>query len=229
MDLDKLKEVVTLATQASNSWGEVLDMAAYKPSPITCFDAFSSMAPIVNMRGTPEAVDCYDKLKEEVKERVERKLGAIEEEKYRLYWDNIAVWHKLRDLSERFARAKASVVVATYTKVWAYNFDPSRPIETLADNYTHCFVNLDLETRIRIIEQLIEKFTVDGMVLHSNRSCRPYSFGQYDYKVAISEKLGIPSVILESDQVDERFHNETQINTRLEAFFEALDEKKRCH
>lgn len=225
MDPDKLQEVVSLATQASGTWGEILGMAKNVPSPITCFDAFLNMAPIVTMRGTQEAVDCYNVLKAEVKDRVENRTGAIVEEKYRLYWDNIAVWHKLRELSERFASAKASVVVASYTNSWAYNFDASRPVETLAENYTKTFINLDLESRIKIIGKLIEDFSVDGMVLHSNRSCRAYSFGQYDYKIAISEKLGIPAVILESDQVDERFHNETQVNTRLEAFFEALAEK----
>lgn len=226
MDPDKLKEVVTLATKAAGTWGEILSMAANKPSPLTVFDAFINMAPIVTMRGTKEAVDCYDMLKGEVQERVANKMGAIVEEKYRLYWDNIAVWHKLREFSDKFANAKASVVVASYTNSWAYKFDTTRPMETLAENYTETFINLDLESRIKIIGKLIEQFSIDGMVLHSNRSCRAYSFGQYDYKIDIDKNFGIPSVMLESDQVEERFHNETQINERLEAFFEAMQERK---
>lgn len=228
MKRDKLEEVVDLATRASGAWGEILAMAKNIPSPITCFDAFLNMAAIVTMRGTPEAVTVYEKLKEEVAERVRNKVGAVPGEKYRLYWDNIAVWHKLRELSERFAQAKASVVVASYTNSWAYQFDPKRPTETMAENYTNLFINLDIETRIKTIEDLIREYSVDGMVLHSNRSCRAYSFGQYDYKLAIGDRLGIPSVILESDQVDERFHNDSQVDERIEAFLEALEGRKRA-
>jgi bcr-type benzoyl-CoA reductase subunit B len=229
MDPDKLREVVGLAKRASGTWGEILSMAKNKPSPITVFDAFLNMAPIVTMRGTQEAVDCYDKLKEEMEERVSNHVGAIAEEKYRLYWDNIAIWHKLRELSEAFANAKASVVVASYTNSWAYDFDDTRPLETLAENYTKMFINLDLESRIKIIKKFIEEYSIDGMVLHSNRSCRAYSFGQYDYKLTIDEALGIPSVILESDQVEERFHDEAQVNTRIETFFEALEARGPAH
>ena len=53
------------------------------------------MAPIVVLRGTKEAVSFYDKLKVEVEERVARGEGALLEERYRLLWDNIAIWFRL--------------------------------------------------------------------------------------------------------------------------------------
>jgi benzoyl-CoA reductase/2-hydroxyglutaryl-CoA dehydratase subunit BcrC/BadD/HgdB len=54
--------------------------------------------------------------------------------------------------------------------------------------------------------------------MHSNRSCKPYSFGQYE----IQKKLSVPSVIIEADMVDERAFSEAQVVTRLEAFLESL-------
>ncbi|MDP2838843.1 MAG: 2-hydroxyacyl-CoA dehydratase family protein, partial [Syntrophales bacterium] len=66
---------------------------------------------------------------------------------------------------------------------------------------------------------------VDGIVMHSNRSCKPYSFGQYDIQRIIREQKGIPTVMIEADMVDERIFSEGQIETRIDAFIEVLKGK----
>jgi benzoyl-CoA reductase/2-hydroxyglutaryl-CoA dehydratase subunit BcrC/BadD/HgdB len=58
--------------------------------------------------------------------------------------------------------------------------------------------------------------------MHSNRSCKPYSFGQYDIQRIIQEKRGLPTLMLEADMVDERSFSEAQIETRIDAFMEML-------
>jgi len=63
---------------------------------------------------------------------------------------------------------------------------------------------------------------VDGLVIHSARSCKPYSVGQYDLKRLLMERLGVPSVVVEADIADSRAYSEEQTMTRLEAFFETL-------
>jgi benzoyl-CoA reductase/2-hydroxyglutaryl-CoA dehydratase subunit BcrC/BadD/HgdB len=72
------------------------------------------------------------------------------------------------------------------------------------------------------IKNLISYFHVDGMVMHSNRSCKPYSLGQYDLARLIREDIGIPVVIIEADMVDSRVYAQAQIHTRIEAFLESL-------
>jgi benzoyl-CoA reductase/2-hydroxyglutaryl-CoA dehydratase subunit BcrC/BadD/HgdB len=68
---------------------------------------------------------------------------------------------------------------------------------------------------------------VDGIVMHSNRSCKPYSFGQYDIQRIVREKLEIPTLMIEADMVDERNFSESQVETRIEAFIEVLKQKRR--
>ena len=69
---------------------------------------------------------------------------------------------------------------------------------------------------------MIDKYDVQGLVMHSNRSCKPYSFGQYDIHRIIREKRGIPTLMLEADMVDERSFSEAQVETRIDAFMEML-------
>jgi benzoyl-CoA reductase/2-hydroxyglutaryl-CoA dehydratase subunit BcrC/BadD/HgdB len=76
------------------------------------------------------------------------------------------------------------------------------------------------------VVQMIDKYEVDGVVMHSNRSCKPYSLGQYDIQKIIQQKRGIPTLLLEADMVDERSFSESQIETRIDAFMEVLKNKK---
>ena len=70
------------------------------------------------------------------------------------------------------------------------------------------------------MKNLIKKYDVDGVVMHSNRSCKPYSFVQYDLQKMIRDRLNIPTLILEADMVDERNFSESQVESRIDAFME---------
>jgi benzoyl-CoA reductase/2-hydroxyglutaryl-CoA dehydratase subunit BcrC/BadD/HgdB len=74
---------------------------------------------------------------------------------------------------------------------------------------------------------MIKKFDVDGLVMHSNRSCKPYSLGQYDIQRMVMKEFGIPSLIIEADQVDERNFSEGQVETRIDAFMETIKGRKK--
>lgn len=220
MDDSKLRDVALKSVEAVYLYGECLRMAKNKPSPMTCFDAFINMAPIVCLRGTDYAVSFYREMKKELEERVCNKVSAIENEKVRLLWDNIPVWYRLRWLSEFFAKRNACLVADTYTNAWTGfgMLEASDLISSLAEVYTVSYLNIGMDRMVEIINGLIELYDVDGVVMHSNRSCKPYSFGQYE----IQRKLSVPSVIIEADMVDERAFSEAQITTRLEAFLEML-------
>ena len=222
----RFQEMIGLAKDASFAWGEVLATMKARPAPMTIFDAFAHMAPIVSLRGLPVALEYYSMLLDELKERVDRGIGAIKEERKRLMWDNIAVWYKMRDFANLFAEHGMNFVTATYTDAWAQTtpyLDEEHPFESMAKTYSLVILNNNLNDRLKLMERLIKAYQVDGLVIHSARSCKPYSVGQYDLKRLLMDRLGVPSVIIEADITDSRAYSEEQARTRLEAFFEALE------
>lgn len=221
-DFDRLTEVLTLSNEACRLWNEILDTAALKPAPFGFFDASFHMAPIVTMRGTQEAVDYYRALKEEIDERIEQGITAIPDERYKIYFDHIPCWPKLRWFSELFASRGALVAVSQYTHSWAYSFDLERPMESLAESYTHEFVNRCFDYRVQRKIDFMKKYGVDGFVLFSNRSCKPNAIGLYAKSKLIREKTGLPGVVFEADMSDLRFFSEAQVLAKLESFFEQL-------
>ena len=220
------RKVIRIAKDSSLAWGQVLQTMKHEPAPMTIFDAFVHLAPIVSLRGLPVALHYYQTLLAELEKRLDQGIGAITHERKRLMWDNIAIWYKVRDFSKLFAERGMNFVTATYTNAWAetsVHMDEEKPFESMARTYATVILNNNLNHRLGLMARLIDEYKVDGLVIHSARSCKPYSVGQYDIKRILMDRLSIPSVVIEADITDFRAFSEEQTRTRLEAFFETLE------
>lgn len=230
LDFDRMQEVGRLSVEGQRLWQAVLDTAINRPAPLSAFDAFFHLALIVTLRGTQQAVDYYRLLLAEMRERVASGVGAVPNERYRLLWDNIPVWFRTKWLSEKFASHDACLVADTYTSAWCGSLkyvDENNFLGTMAECYTRIYLNIGVDEMARQVIEMVDKYVVDGLVMHSNRSCKPYSLGQYDIQRIVGEQKGIPTLMIEADMVDERSFSEGQIETRIEAFIEMLREKEK--
>ena len=230
MDADRFRETLDLSMRSTVLWGEVLALLANRPAPISAFDTFIHMAPVVVMKGTQKCIDYYEKaLLPEIRKRVAEGVAAVRGERFRLGWDNIAVWFKLRDLSVKFAEHKACLAAATYAYEWAagaelrVNASADDPLNAMAEVYARAgYINSGIETRTRTLLEMVDRFALDGFVMHSDRSCKPYSFMQYDLARILTDERDIPTLIIEADHCDSRAYADEQINTRIDAFMETL-------
>ena len=228
-DRDRLAEVGRLAMEGQRLWQAVLDTTTHRPSPMSAFDAFFHLALIVTLRGTQITIDYYRALLKEMKERIDTGIGAVPDERYRLLWDNLPVWYRTRWLSEKFAAHGACLVADTYTSAWCGSLKYLKEddfLDSMAEGYSRIYLNIGVDEMAENVLQMIDKYDVDGLVMHSNRSCKPYSLGQYDIQKIIQQKRGIPTLLIEADMVDERSFSESQIETRIDAFMEVLKNKQ---
>jgi benzoyl-CoA reductase/2-hydroxyglutaryl-CoA dehydratase subunit BcrC/BadD/HgdB len=69
---------------------------------------------------------------------------------------------------------------------------------------------------------LAGQYQADGVILHSDRSCKPYSIGQMDQRDLTHKNLSIPALLLEGDHNDPRSYADEQANNRIQAFLEML-------
>ena len=174
-------------------------------------------------------VDYYTELIAEMRQRAADKIGSIPNEKYRLLWDNLPVWYRTKWLSEKLASHDACLVADTYTSAWCRQLDyidKNDFIKSMADCYTMIYLNIGIDQMVDIVKDMVKKYDVDGILMHSNRSCKPYSLGQYDIQRMIQKVTGVPSIMIEADMVDERSFSESQINTRIDAFMEIIKQHK---
>lgn len=95
----------------------------------------------------------------------------------------------------------------------------------MAEAYTRIYLNIGVDQMADQVLEMIRLYQVDGFVMHSNRSCKPYSFGQLDIMRIVREKAGIPVLMLEADMVDPRSFSQAQAETRIDAFMEIIKQK----
>jgi bcr-type benzoyl-CoA reductase subunit B len=225
-NLKKFREITRLSKLASELWMQVIERGKHRPAPISVFDQFIHMAPIVEMRGEAYTVDFYAALLKEIDARIANGIGAVKHERKRLLWDNLPIWYRLRYLGEKLGEHGIALVVSTYTNAWAELaplFDPDNPMESGARTYLHPILNHGTGYKLATMQKMIREFEIDGAILHSDRSCKPYSIGQIDQRDRLMRDSGVPALLLEADHGDPRAFAEEQIANRLDAFVEMLE------
>jgi bcr-type benzoyl-CoA reductase subunit B len=224
-DYDRMAQVGKLSLQGQKLWQKVLDTTMHKPSPMSAFDAFFLLALIVTLRGTQIAVDFYSDLHLEMEARIKQGIGAVPDERYCLLWDNLPVWYQLKWLSGKFADHKACLVADTYTSSWCgaiKHIDEDNFLDSIGDAYAQIYLNVGIDQMADQVVGMVKKYDVDGLVMHSNRSCKPYSFGQMDIMEIVKERTGLPVLMIEADMIDPRSFSQSQIETRIDAFMEII-------
>lgn len=227
MDYDKLKDIMKTSNETAKWWVEATNMAMHNPSPLSGFDMFNYMAMIVCMRNSEDGHKLFKLWYEELKQKAEEGKGPWNsaEEQYRIIWDGIACWPHLSTTFKTLKKYGINMVTSTYPSSW-YKVYETNDLDGMAKAYTGNYANRNLNYGEDLISGLIKDFGVEGVVFHSNRSCKLMDFRCYEVQRRITDKMGVPSVIFDGDQTDPRVFSEAQFETRIQALVEMMEKNK---
>lgn len=226
-DMDELKRVVGLSRECSDLWKKVLDTAAAVPSPLTFYDGTIQMGPAVVLRGTEQANDYYRTLLAELEQRIADKEGAVENERFRIYWDGMPIWGRLSSHAKMFAALDTCVLASTYCNSWIFSaFDSDDPFNSMAKAYTELFIVRSDPEKEKYIRDMLEFFKVDGIIYHDAKTCPNNSNCRYGMPQRLEHETSIPSLVINGDLNDMRLVSDEQTKTNVEAFIEQLEERK---
>jgi benzoyl-CoA reductase/2-hydroxyglutaryl-CoA dehydratase subunit BcrC/BadD/HgdB len=225
--MDEFKQAVALSRKCSELWLEVLYSASNVPAPLTFFDGTTLMGPAVVARGTQGPVDFYQELLAEVNERVENGMGVMDNEQFRIYWEGMPVWGRLRAHSELFASLGTNVLASTYCNSWIFSdLDPDDPFRSMAVAYTKQFIARSDDVKEAYIKEMLDFFKIDGIIYHNARTCPNNSNSNYGMPQRLEAETGVPALVIDGDLNDLRCLSDEQTNTNIEAFIEQLAENK---
>ena len=226
-ELDELKRVVALSRECSELWKKILETAASRPSPLTFFDAATLMGPAVVGRGKQYTVDIYQDLLAELEERIQKKEGAVGDESYRIYWEGMPVWGRLRAHSELFAGLKANVLASTYCNSWIFSaLNPEDTFNSMAQAYTELFVVRSDAAKQKYIADMLDFYKIDGIIYHDAKTCPNNTNCRYGMPQRLEKITGVPSLTIHGDLNDLRLLSDEQTKTNVEAFIEQLEERR---
>jgi len=227
LDSAALAETVRLSRRLSDLWGACLETAAHRPAPLTFFDGTIHMGPAVVLRGAVEACEYYETLLVELEDRVRAGRGGIPGEAFRVYWDGMPIWGRLRALSGLFEEFRTSVVASTYCNSWIFSaLDPADPIRSMARSSLELFIARSEEPKERYLERMAGFYEADGLIFHDCRTCPNNSNTRYGMPQRLSERLGLPTLILDGDVNDLRCFSDEQVRTNVEGFVELLADRR---
>lgn len=223
-DLDKFKAVVRISKEATDLWKAVLSTAKQTPAPLNFFDGTIHMGPIVVLRGTQYAKDYYTELLAELQTNVQNKIGFLEKENSRIYWEGMPIWGKLRTLSDLFIKNKSAVVASTYCNSWVFDaFDDNEPFESTALAYTSIFINRSEDVKLEMLKTLINEFRINGVIFHDAKTCFNNSNANFGMPMRLKDATGVETLVIEGDLCDLRFFSEGQSITKIETFLEQIN------
>jgi len=225
-DIDKFRETVGLSHEGCVLWKQVLQKARHIPSPVNFFDSAIHMGPIVVMRGTQHAVNYYRILLAELDERIENGVSAVPVERFRIYWEGMPLWYRLSNLARLFARLDTCIVASTYCNSWVFDdLDPADPFESSALAYSKLFIVRSDAVKESILEQLMQEFTVHGIIYHESKTCARNSNNRFGLQTRLFKTTGIPYLEINGDLNDPRCYSEEQSIIAIETFIQQLSGK----
>lgn len=238
MDWDKLSHMVDNHFECWRIWWECHDLRKAIPCPAGSQDMFSILPGPYFLSYEDEVVEFCRKVYDEFKYRVDNKIGVIDNEKYRLIWAELPPWFGL-DIFDYFA-AHGGVFV---TESWVYRPNVRYPImpESVTDPlerlawfyyrwWTSHYVRARDEAGSNFVQAYLDwarDFKCDGAVMHDIIGCRSNTLRHRHAQNVLMEKARIPTLIIESDQVDWRVWSDARIKRQIDSFMDTLDYYKR--
>ena len=228
-DYDKLSHVMKNSNTTAEWWEKAYRTAMQVPSPLSGFDMFNYMAVAVCMRGKEEGATLFKLWYEELQNRAEKQIGPWDNatEKYRILWDGIACWPYLSTTFKILKKNGINMVASTYPDIWNLRYETD-DLDGLVKAYAKHYANRNLKFSVDKITQLAKDYQLDGIIYHSNRSCKLMDFRQYEIQRQVQERTGIPSIIFDGDQTDPRVFSEAQYETRIQALVEVMKGRRKA-
>jgi benzoyl-CoA reductase/2-hydroxyglutaryl-CoA dehydratase subunit BcrC/BadD/HgdB len=213
-DQDRLDEITRASKRVSRIRREINEYRKNIPTPMGAADAFAAMFPGTYLPGTKMADEFYTRLRAEVRERMENRVGIVPEEKFRLVWSGIPFWYNMGLLNYFETRGGVVVIDTQYGCAALTSGNPLREPKRWGPN-----------GMVASVVKAVIDYNCDGAVMSYTPTCRALYIVQQEIQNTLMEELGVPSLLLESDMVDASSFNEAQTMSRIDAFIEVVMEK----
>jgi benzoyl-CoA reductase subunit B len=234
-DIDRFREVLEHTSRMNRAWKHVLDLNRNRPSVFNALTDGTIYLGVGNgFKGTAVGSTYFERLVEEMDYKVAHKIGTLTDEQYRLIFVGVPCYPIFRRFNEMFTEWGGTFLNSTY--LWfasggtnrGFEFDLARPLDSLAEGVLVSIRDAmdSMFYQDQILVDMIEQYSVDGVVYHPIKSCRTVSTGLADNRRAVMASTDISTLFIESDMMDRRVVSEAQLKNRIDAFFEGLAVRK---
>jgi benzoyl-CoA reductase subunit B len=232
LDYDRLKETVRLSYRLTELSLEIDRLARHVPCPLSaeCFGGV--LIALRLMPGTQEAVDFLTELRDEMQERVDKGIGAVENERFRVIWSCFTpFWDPtlLDFMQKKYGAVSVGEVLANWRGEAKWMLDPDDPLGNLAYKSQlapgNCQYASSQDWAGNVIDQA-RRLKADGAIFNNNWGCKQASGLGRLVGDDLMRHCKVPSVTLNVDVIDATFVTRAEIEGQLDSFFEMIEGSK---
>lgn len=224
-DVDKLVHAIEYSNQARDYYVKVNELRRHKPTPMLGGEAIDYAIMLAHTFGCKEMIEICKTLYEELKERVDKGIGSLDEERYRILWRQLRPYYSnvLFDYLE--INHRAAVVFEEVNFIYWEDMDPKEPFKSIAKKLLSN-PPMDFSRKwLNVTVDFVNDYDVDGIVEFAQWGCRYLSANTQIVKDELQNK-NIPILVIDGDCIDRRDYSDGQVKTRIDAFVEILNRKK---
>ncbi len=244
-DDEKLIQAVYNHCRSTSTWAEVCTLNKTAPAPLDEKTMYSLYVLGTLHKSSKVVADFTEELRDEVKDRVERGIAAIPNERCRVMSDTQPPWAFLkvfRYLEQYGCVSIGSLYTFGLIGMWDKQKDGTwGPRKTPQqegieikdrDQALRVLASWELkkpewqhfyspEAKSDMMITIAKEWGLNGVLLHYNRGCEGLSLGIAENRLALID-AGFPVMIFEGNMGDEREFDEAQTVNRIDAFMESL-------
>ena len=128
-------------------------------------------------------------------------------EQYRVMFEGIPCWPKLPNLFKPLKENGINVTAVVYAPAFGFVYNN---MDEMARAYYKAPNSVCIEQGVAWREGICRDNKVDGVLVHYNRSCKPWSGYMAEMQRRFTADLGVPCAGFDGDQADPRNFNEAQ-------------------
>jgi benzoyl-CoA reductase/2-hydroxyglutaryl-CoA dehydratase subunit BcrC/BadD/HgdB len=232
LDYDRLKETVRLSYRLTELSLDIDRLARHVPCPLSaeCFGGV--LIALRLMPGTQEAVDFLTELRDEMQERVDKGIGAVENERFRVIWSCFTpFWDPtlLDFMQKKYGAVSVGEVLANWRGSAQWMLDPDDPLGNLAYKTQlapgNCQYASSQDWAGNVVDQA-RRLKADGAIFNNNWGCKQASGLGRLVGDELMRQCKVPSVTLNVDVIDSTFVTRAEIESQLDSFFETIEASK---
>ncbi len=223
-DEKKFEEVCANSNRTARAWLKACAYCQYEPSPLSGFDLFNHMAVSVTARCRKESAEAFEALAAEYEQSVKDGTSTWRyPEKHRIMFEGIPCWPDLQNLFRPLKDKGINTTAIVYAPAFGFVYNN---MDEMMRAYSKAPNSVCLETGVEWREGICRENKVDGIMVHYNRSCKPWSGYMPEMERRFRKDLGVGVVGFDGDQADPRNFSNAQYITRVEGLYEIMESKK---
>jgi benzoyl-CoA reductase subunit B len=244
-DDELLIKAVNNECRSTSVWAEICALNKAVPAPLDEKSMYSLYVLGTLMKHSQSVADFYEELRDEVRDRVQRGIAAVEYERCRVITDTQPPWAFLKVFRylEKFGCVSVgSLYTFALIGMWEDKEDGTWGPRTTPEQRGIEITDRDQALRILaewnlskpewqhfyspklktdMMARIAKEWGLNGVILHYNRGCEGLSLGIAENRLGLV-KTGIPVMTFEGNMGDEREFDEGRTMGRIDAFMETL-------